>query len=253
MSKKIYFASDFHLGIDSTLSSKEREIIIVSWLNDIENSAEEIYLLGDIFDFWFDYKEVVPKGYTLLLGKLRYLVLKGIHVFLFTGNHDMWIFDYFEKELEIPTIREPLIKTIYGKNFYLAHGDGLGPVRFRDRIMKKTFANPQLQWLFARIHPNTGLAIMKFFSNASRNSHSEYEKEFNPAKEFLLHYAEEFLKTNQEIDYFIFGHRHIPVRMTLSNGHTEFLNLGDWVTHFSYLVFDGKNISLEYYSIDQIF
>ncbi len=247
MIKKIYFASDFHLGIDAFMPSKEREILIVEWLTEIEENAEEIYLLGDIFDYWFDYKEAVPKGYTLLLGKLKYLRLKGIPIYFFTGNHDMWMFDYFEKELEIPTYRSSLIKDLKGKKFYLAHGDGLGEIKLRDKLMKKTFANPILQWLFARIHPNTGLSIMRYFSRLSRASHGEYENNFDHDNEFLLHYSEVQLKHNHDIDYFIFGHRHIPIILMMSNSKTKFINLGDWISHFSYGVFDGNNFSLEYY------
>jgi UDP-2,3-diacylglucosamine hydrolase len=247
MSKNIYFASDFHLGIDASMPSSQREILIVDWLSEIEDSAEEIYLLGDIFDYWFDYKEVVPKGYTLLLGKLKYLRFKGIPIYFFTGNHDMWMFDYFEKELDIPTYRNPLIKNIKGKKFYLAHGDGLGEVKFRDKLMKKTFANPVLQWLFARIHPNTGLSVMRYFSRLSRSSHGDYENNFDHDNEFLLHYSEVQLKHFHDIDYFVFGHRHIPIKLMLSNSKTEFINLGDWISHFTYGVFDGNIFKLEYY------
>ena len=247
MIKKVYFASDFHLGFDATMSSKEREIIIVHWLTEIEDNAEEIYLLGDIFDFWFDYKEVVPKGYALLLGKLKQLRLKGIPIYFFTGNHDMWVFDYFENELDIITYRKPQIKIIKGKKFYLAHGDGLGAIRIRDKMMKKTFANPILQWLFARVHPNTGLSIMKYFSRLSRFSHGEYENNFNHENEFLLTYSEAQLKNHDDIDFFVYGHRHIPIKLTMLNSKTEFINLGDWISHFSYGVFDGNEFGLEYY------
>jgi len=163
--KKIYFASDFHLGSDGKIPGKKREKIVVKWLTSIENDAEALYLMGDIFDYWFEYKEVVPRGFTLLLGKLHNLRLKGIPVFFFTGNHDMWIFDYLEKEMDISIVRKPVIKVLEGKKFFLAHGDGLGKVPLGDRLMKIIFSNRVLQWLFARIHPNTGIRIMKFFSN----------------------------------------------------------------------------------------
>ncbi len=244
---KIYFASDFHLGYDGKLSGDEREALIVKWLDDISEDALEIYLLGDIFDYWFEYKEVVPRGFTLLLGKLRELTNKGVSIIFFTGNHDMWVFDYFEKELNIPTLRKPVVKELLGKKFYLAHGDGLGNVSFLDRLMKIGFSNRVLQWLFARIHPNTGIKIMKYFSSLSRNSHSEYEMKYNEGKEHLVNFAEEYLKQNPSIDYFVFGHRHIVLNLVLSDSKTRFINLGDWINHFSYGVFDGKEFKIEYY------
>lgn len=245
--KKIYFASDFHLGYDGAFSSKEREIKLVSWLNNIEGSAAEIYLLGDVFDYWFEYKEVIPQGFNLLLGKLKELRLKGIPIYFFTGNHDMWVFNYFQDELDIKTYRKPLVKEILGKKFYLAHGDGLGNIPFLDNLMKYTFSNKLLQWLFARIHPNTGIRIMKYFSNLSRNSHSEYDKKFNVEKEFLVNYSIEYLKTDNTIDFFVFGHRHIPIQIDLPNSKTKFINLGDWIYNFSYGVFDGETFKLEFY------
>jgi UDP-2,3-diacylglucosamine hydrolase len=247
MGKKIYFASDFHLGIDAAISSYEREILIVQWLSEIENDAEEIYLLGDIFDYWFDYKEVVPRGYTLLLGKLKYLRIKEVKIFFFTGNHDMWVFDYFEKELDIPTHKAPLLIDLMGKKFFLAHGDGLGPVKFRDKLMKTAFANPILQWLFARIHPNTGISIMRYFSRLSRLSHSEYENTFDHENEFLLAYSKTILKQNTAIDFFVYGHRHIPIMTKIDGSDAQFVNLGDWINHFSYGVFDGNEFSIRFY------
>jgi len=246
--KKIYFASDFHLGYDGKMSSKEREEKIVSWLNEIEDSAEAIYLLGDVFDYWFEYKEVIPQGFTLLLGKLRDLRLKGISIFYFTGNHDMWMFEYFKKELDIPTYKNPIVKEIYGKKFYLAHGDGLGEISFLDRLMKKGFSNKILQWMFARIHPNLGIKIMKYFSDLSRNSHSEYENIYKPGKEFLVNYSEMILKKEDSIDYFIFGHRHIVLNLLLSNSKSRFINLGDWINNFSYGIYDGEEFKVEYYA-----
>jgi len=245
--KKIYFASDFHLGHDSKLSSKEREKMLVNWLSDIEKDAEQIYLLGDIFDYWFEYKEVVPRGFTLLLGKLNELVQKGISIFFFTGNHDMWVFDYFERELEIPTIRKPIVKDIYGKRFFLAHGDGIGKVSFLDNLMKKGFSNNILQWLYARIHPNMGIKLMKYFSNLSRNSHSENEENYQPGEELLVNYAKSYLEKDSSIDFFIFGHRHIVIDMELDDNKTRFINLGDWISHFSYGVFDGEKFAIKYY------
>ncbi len=246
---KIYFASDFHLGYDGRLSSKERELHIVNWLDEVSIDALEIYLLGDIFDYWFEYREVVPRGFTLLLGKLRELRNDNIDIFFFTGNHDMWVFDYFENEMNIPTIRKPIIKELKGKKFFLAHGDGLGNVSFLDRLMQVGFSNKVLQWLFARIHPNTGIKIMKYFSNLSRNSHSEYEVQYKEGKEYLVDFAEDYLRKDNTIDYFVFGHRHIVLNIILSNHKSHFINLGDWIGHFSYGVFDGEEFKIVYYEV----
>lgn len=243
--KKVFFVSDAHLGIDAMISSNKREEKLVRWLEKIEGEADEIYLMGDIFDWWFDYAEVVPKGYVLLLGQLKKMRLNSIPIYFFTGNHDMWIFDYFEKEFGIPTYRKELIKEIYGKKFFLAHGDGLGKITSGDYFMKKTFHHPVLQWIFARIHPNTGMKIMKFFSTRSRDSHSKYDEIFVPAKETLLHFAEEQISNGLSVDYFVFGHRHIPVNMTLSDNKTQFINLGDWITKFTYGVFDREKFEIK--------
>lgn len=247
--KKVYFASDFHLGFDGKYSSRDREAMVVSWLDSISVDAEAIYLLGDIFDYWFEYNEVVPKGFALLLGKLRELKNKGISIYFFTGNHDMWVFNYFEEELGIPTIRKPIIKEIFGKKFYLAHGDGMGEISFLDKLMKHGFSNKILQWLFARIHPNSGIKLMKYFSNLSRNSHSEYDSEVNLENETLVLYAKKFLITDATIDYFVFGHRHIVLNIQLDESNSNFINLGDWITHFSYGVYDGEKFSIKYYEV----
>lgn len=249
--KKVFFASDFHLGIDTGISSSERELMIVNWLSEIENEASEIYLLGDIFDHWFDYREVVPKGFTLILGKLKYLRLKGIPIYFFTGNHDMWIFDYFEKELDIPTYRNAVIRQILGKCFYLAHGFGLENAKLSERLMKKMFSSPFFQWLYARIHPNTGISIMKYFSRMSRNSHGEYVQSFDPETDQMLALAEDIQKKNKQIDYFVFGHRHIPIQIKMSKNKAEFINIGDWITNFTYGVFDGNEFKIERFDIEK--
>jgi len=156
--KKVYFASDFHLGIDARLSSREREKQLVRWLEQIRKDAYSIYLVGDVFDFWFEYKTVVPKGYVRLLGKLAELRDEGIPIYFFTGNHDMWMFSYFEEELGIPIYREPIVREIMGKTFFIGHGDGLGPGDHGYKFIKRVFANPVCQWLFERLHPKIGRA-----------------------------------------------------------------------------------------------
>lgn len=246
INKKIYFASDFHLGLDEKLSSIEREVIIVSWLDEIKASAEALYLVGDIFDYWFEYGEVIPKGFSRLLSKLREYRDADIPVFFFTGNHDMWMFQYFEKELGIPVYRAPITRTWNGKKFYIGHGDGLGPGDHGYKFIKSIFSNRVCQWLFARIHPNIGIKLMRYFSQSSRKSNSSPKTFLGDEKEWLVLFANDYLERNK-IDYFIFGHRHLPIEHTLKNGDSLYINLGDWVQFFTYAVFDGNHLTLEYY------
>lgn len=244
--KKTYFASDFHLGITGKLSSRERERQIVRWLDRIEADAEAIYLVGDVFDFWFEYRTVVPRGYTRLLGKLAALRDRGIPIFFFTGNHDMWVFDYFEKELGIPTYREPIRREIHGKQFLIGHGDGLGPGDHGYKFLKKVFANPLCQWLFARLHPNFGFFLAQYWSGKSRDANPGEEVFLGEEREWLLQYANEQLD-KQDIDYFIFGHRHLPIDHMLKNNRSRYINLGEWLNYNSYAVFDGEELTLEFF------
>ncbi|MBK8721716.1 MAG: UDP-2,3-diacylglucosamine diphosphatase [Saprospiraceae bacterium] len=244
--KRTYFASDFHLGVDAKLKSKDRELQIIRWLESIEQDAETIYLVGDIFDFWFEYKTVVPKGFVRLLGKLASMKDKGIQIELFIGNHDMWIFDYFEKELGIPTHRKPIERTIYQKKFLIGHGDGLGPGDKGYKILKKVFANPFCQWLFERLHPNFGIGLANFWSGKSRYANIEAPFWMGKEKEWLYQYADKKQAT-LEVDYFIFGHRHLTINQILSDGKCRYINLGEWLYTNSYGVFDGKNFEIEFF------
>ena len=244
----IYFASDFHLGIDLQRTSREREELICNWLEDIRRDAQEIYLLGDLFDFWFEYQSVVPRGFVRLLGKLAEIRDGGIPITVFTGNHDMWLFNYFEEELNIPVVRNPIRRNYDGKKFLIGHGDGLGPGDKGYKRLKKIFANPFCQWLFARLHPNFGFAMARYWSNTSRE-HTKEDTFLGPEKEWLIRYCEDQIKT-ADIDYFIFGHRHMPIDCTLSNGHSRYINLGDWMTHFTYAVFDGEQLRLRFFLPD---
>lgn len=246
--KKTYFASDFHLGADAKFTSKERERQLIQWLDQIRQDAEAIYLLGDVFDFWFEYKTVVPKGYLRLLGKLAELRDEGIPVYFFTGNHDMWMFRYFEDELDIPTYRKPILRKIQGKTFFLGHGDGLGPGDHGYKMIKKIFANPVCQWLFARLHPNFGIKIANFWSGLSRDTNMHENTFLGEDKEWLIAYCNRKIKTH-EVDYFVFGHRHLPIDHLLENGKTRYINLGDWLSYCSYAVFDGEELKLEYFDV----
>jgi UDP-2,3-diacylglucosamine hydrolase len=246
MSKYTFFASDFHLGVDAKLSSRERERQIVRWLETIQPQAEAIYLVGDVFDFWFEYKHVVPRGYNRLLGKLGELRDEGIPIYLFTGNHDMWMFGFFEEEFGIPVYRNPVVREIGGKRFLIGHGDGLGPGDRGYKFLKKVFENKACQWLYARLHPNLAISLARFWSSQSRDLHPEEIGFLGPEKEWLVAYANQILD-EEPIDYFIFGHRHIPIDYTLKNGESRYINLGEWLFSSSYALFDGEDVQLHFF------
>lgn len=242
--KKIYFISDFHLGVPNATDSRKREDIIVSWLNSISNDAQILYLMGDVFDYWFEYKEVVPRGYVRLLGKLAELSDAGVELHYFAGNHDLWVFDYLPKEIGLQIHRAPIQKEYNDKKFFLGHGDGLGPGDYGYKCIKKFFSNKLAQWLFARIHPNTGIGLMKFFSRRSRLATGTSDDVYlGDDKEWLMIYSREVLK-REHYDYFIFGHRHMPLDKQL-NGQSRYINLGEWINHFTYAVFDGQELMLK--------
>jgi UDP-2,3-diacylglucosamine hydrolase len=246
LQKKIYFASDFHLGVPTYEKSLEREKRIVRWLDEIKADAQEIFLMGDVFDFWFEYRQTAPKGFIRLLGKIAEITDSGIPVTFFTGNHDMWMFDYLPKEIGITIHREPITKTFFGKTFYLAHGDGLGPGDFGYKFIKKVFANKFCQWLFARLHPNLGMGLAHYWSHKSRVSNGpEDEKFLGEEHEWLVIHSKEILKT-QHFDFFIYGHRHLPLDIKL-NDNSRYINLGEWVNYNTYAVFDGNEVELKTY------
>ena len=245
-SKKIFFISDLHLGIDHHLSSLEREKKVVSWLDSKQDEMKELYLVGDIFDHWFEYKSVVPKGYVRILGKFAELRDADIPINFFTGNHDMWMFRYLTDELGIPIYRQPIAKEYSGKKILIGHGDGLGPGDHGYKFIKKIFSHPLSQWAYARLHPNFGLWLMKYFSGKSRDSTSESHQFLGADKEWLIQYCESCLSDGQEYDYFVFGHRHLPIKYSLSNNKSVYFNLGDWLEFFTYGVFDGKEMQLYY-------
>ena len=242
---KIYFASDLHLGVPNREKSLVREKLFVQWLDEIKNDAEAIYLVGDIFDFWFEYKKAVPKGYVRLLGKLAEISDSGIPIHIFTGNHDMWLFDYLEDEINAHIYREPIEVSLKGKRFFIGHGDGLGPGDNGYKLIKKIFKNKLCQWLFERIHPNLGISIAQYWSKKSRIANGEKDESYYGEKEWLTQFCKEKMKTI-EVDYFIFGHRHLPLEVDLGN-NTIYINLGEWVNYNSYAVFDGKRLELKRY------
>ena len=244
---KTYFASDFHLGIDGRLSSQERERQLVRWLDRVQQDADAIYLVGDLFDFWFEYKTAVPKGYIRRLGKLAAIRDAGIPIYLFTGNHDMWMFDYLEKELDAPIYRKPVVHEIQGKKFFVGHGDGLGPGDHGYKFIKKVFANPVCQWLFARLHPNFGIWLAQFFSGKSRAANHDEDQFYGDENEWLLQYSCRKSEQLPEVDYFVFGHRHLPIDYGLPNRRSRYINLGEWVNFNSYAVFDGESLQVEFF------
>ena len=243
---KVYFASDFHLGAPDAKSSALRERKIVRWLEEIRPDAGVVFLLGDIFDFWFEYRHAIPRGFVRLQGKLAEFTDSGIPVIFFTGNHDMWMFDYFTQELNIPIYRKPVSTSIGDHTFYIGHGDGLGPKDHTYKVLKRVFANPLSQWLFARIHPNTGIAVANAWSRKSRASQGEPEKAMqNIEDEWLVHYCRE-VEATQHHDFYVFGHRHLPLDLPI--GHqARYVNLGEWVNFCTYAVYDGQQLHIRYF------
>jgi UDP-2,3-diacylglucosamine hydrolase len=241
--KKIFFASDFHLGVPDAESSQERERRIVRWLDHIKDEAHSIYLMGDIFDFWFEYKHAIPKGFIRLQGKLAALSDAGIPITFFTGNHDMWMFDYFPKELGITLYNDPVVLIHRNQRLMIGHGDGLGPGDTTYKLLKKIFRNRACQWLFARIHPNLGIGLANYWSRKSRISNTKREEKFlGEEKEFLLVYCREMEKVMHH-DYYIFGHRHLPLSIEVG-ANSRYINLGEWVHFNTYAVYDGHDVKL---------
>ncbi|UCE68327.1 MAG: UDP-2,3-diacylglucosamine diphosphatase [Flavobacteriaceae bacterium] len=247
--KKIYFASDNHLGAPSSAASLPREKKFVRWLDHIRKDAAAVFLLGDLFDFWFEYNSVVPRGFTRTLGKLAELTDSGIPVYYFVGNHDLWMRGYFEAELNIPVFHKPKSFRLNDKQFYIGHGDGLGPGDNGFKRMKKVFTNPAAKWAFRWLHPDLGVRIAQYFSVKNRLiSGSEDVTFLGEDKEWLVQYAKRKL-SQQHYDYFVFGHRHLPLDIDLTPT-SKYVNLGDWISYFSYGVFDGAFLSLEYFEKD---
>ncbi len=242
--KKIYFASDFHLGVPDHATSLIREKLVVRWLDQVKESAHSIYLMGDIFDFWFEYTKAIPKGFIRLQGKLAELRDAGLPVYFFTGNHDMWMFDYFPQELGIPVYREPLTLKINNQTLLIGHGDGLGPNDNTYKILKKIFNSTLCQWLFARLHPNLGMSIAQYWSRKSRISNMKLEEKFQgEEKEYLLSYCKELEKSVHH-DFYIFGHRHLPLDLPVGS-NSRYINTGEWVHSNTYALYDGKQVKLK--------
>lgn len=246
VNKKIYFLSDFHLGAPNYESSLVREKLVVQFLDEIKNSATEIFIVGDMFDFWYEYRRVVPKGYVRLLGKLAELTDSGIPIHFFVGNHDMWMKDYLQKELNIPVYFEPVVFERFGKKILVGHGDGLGPGDHGYKRLKKIFRNPLCQWMFGILPPYFGMGLANYLSRRSRAQTGATEEKFLGAdKEWLIIYCKEVLR-KEHFDYFIFGHRHLAIDFKLKD-NSRYINLGDWIRYFSYAELDTGSLELKYY------
>lgn len=247
MQQKVYFCSDFHFGIPDRESSFVREEKLIRWLNEVKKDASAIYLMGDLFDFWFEYKTAIPKGYVRLLGKFAELTDVGISVHLFRGNHDMWAFDYLQQEIGIQLHRDPEIVTLGDKLFYLAHGDGLGPGDHGYKLIKKIFQSPVNQFLFRWIHPDWGMRLGLYWSRKSRYANMSKDNieqhDIDLVNSRLVVHSLEVLKQHPNIDFFVYGHCHVPLEIKLTDNCKQ-LSLGDWIINFSYAAFDGNELKL---------
>lgn len=244
--KRTYFVSDIHLGASSLSNNIEREKLFVKWLSEIQADASELFLMGDIFDYWFEYKKVVPRGFTRTLAKIADFTDNGIPVHFFTGNHDVWVFDYLPAETGVVVHREPLETQLMGKKFFLAHGDGLDESDKSYRFLKKIFTSRIAQKLYSWLHPNMTMRFAQRWSKHSRTKRADKPDVFTPGEDGIYRFAASVLE-NRYFDYFIFGHRHHMVNLPIGD-KSRFILLGDWISHFSYGVFDGNNFELKKYN-----
>lgn len=244
--KNIYFASDIHLGMHPRDKSIEREKHVVSWLTSIKDDVAELWLLGDVFDYWFEYKKVVPRGFTRFLGKLAELSDNGAKIHFFSGNHDVWLFNYFTEELGAEIHHEALVREFGDQTFFMSHGDGLTKYDRGYLFLKSMFRSKFLQWCYARIHPNASTAFAQWWSRKSRYSKALISPFKGYNKEEQLIFARNFLEEAPDIDVFIFGHRHVPFDVEVGD-KSRVIGLGDWIHNFTYAVFDGNEIQLKKY------
>ncbi len=243
--EKVYFASDFHLGAPNFEKSREREDRIIRWLDQIKSDAKAVFLVGDLFDFWFEYKQTVPKGHTRFLGKLAELSDSGIELHVFVGNHDLWMFGYFEQELNAKVYHEPISLQINNKSLFVGHGDGLGPGDKGYKKLKKMFTNKFFQWAFNWLHPDVGIAIANSWSSKSRAQANHVEQKFLGEDEWLWQFAKDQEKL-QHHDYYLFGHRHLPLDLEVAE-NSRYINIGEWLSHNSYGTFEDSELKLCYF------
>lgn len=246
--KGVYFISDSHLGSWALDHKRTQERRLVRFLDDIKDKAAAVYMLGDMFDFWFEWKNVVPKGYTRFLGKISELTDLGVEVHFFTGNHDIWAFDYLESECGVILHHKPLTTEIYGKEFMIAHGDGMGDPSKSFKLIRSIFHNKACQWLFGNLlHPDWAMWFGLSWARNSRLKHGNSEPPYmGENKEHLVIYTKEYMKEHPSVDFYIYGHRHIDLDLMLSK-KSRMMILGDWITQFSYAVWDGEHLYMENY------
>ena len=241
--KKIYFLSDFHLGTPSIEASLKREKRIVAFFDSIKQDAHTIFIVGDMFDFWYEYRTVVPRGFVRVLGKIAELTDSGIQVHFFVGNHDMWMRNYLQKELNVPVYFAPKEFVFNNKTFYIGHGDGLGPGDHGYKLLKKVFRNPVCQWMFGVLPPSVGVGLANYFSRKSREADGGVEEKFlGEEKEWLIIHSKEVLK-EKHVDFFVFGHRHLPIDFRLTS-NSRYINLGEWINYSTYAVFNGNDLQV---------
>lgn len=245
--RKVYFASDFHLGVPTAVSSLDREKRVVEWLKMVKKDAEHIFILGDIFDFWFEYKFTIPKGFTRLQGELMNIRDAGIPITFFSGNHDIWMFRYFQEEFGIPVYRNPAKISINGKKFLIGHGDGLGPGDRKYKIIKKIFESSFSQWVFRWVHPDLSFRIAYNWSRRSRLKNLAKEIDLREQDEWLFLYSKE-IESLDHHDYYVFGHRHLPLKLKI-NETSQYINIGDWIYSYSYGEFEKDEIHIRSFPV----
>ena len=243
--KSIYFSSDNHLGAPNYSDSLIREKLFISWLDKIKKDAQVIFLLGDLFDFWFEYYKSVPKGFTRVLGKLSELSDSGIKIYFFVGNHDYWTRDYFQKEIGMEVLKKPTEFKINNKLFFIGHGDGLGPGDFKYKFLKRIFRNPLFIFLFRINYPWFGIPLGNFFSRKNKILSGNNIKFISKENEILYHFCKKKLNV-KHYDFFVFGHRHLPLKIELGN-NSYYFNTGDWINHYSFLHFKDDSLELKYF------
>ncbi len=243
--KSIYFSSDNHLGAPNYSDSLIREKLFISWLDKIKKDAQVIFLLGDLFDFWFEYYKSVPKGFTRILGKLSELSDSGIKIYFFVGNHDYWTRDYFQKEIGMEVLKKPTEFKINNKLFFIGHGDGLGPGDFKYKFLKRIFRNPIFIFLFRINYPWFGIPLGNFFSRKNKILSGNNIKFISKENEILYHFCKKKLNV-KHYDFFVFGHRHLPLKIELGN-NSYYFNTGDWINHYSFLHFKDDSLQLKYF------
>ena len=243
--KSIYFSSDNHLGAPNYSDSLIREKLFISWLDKIKKDAQVIFLLGDLFDFWFEYYKSVPKGFTRVLGKLAELSDSGIKIYFFVGNHDYWTRDYFQKEIGMEVLKKPTEFKINNKVFFIGHGDGLGPGDFKYKFLKRIFRNPLFIFLFRINYPWFGIPLGNFFSRHNKILSGNNIKFISKENEILYHFCKKKLNV-KHYDFFVFGHRHLPLKIELGN-NSYYFNTGDWINHYSFLHFKDDSLQLKYF------